>query len=77
MTGEPTAMQLAAAVRETACSELRRGASGDRSLRAPGSEPGSDGGVSDQWAGRQQGNDRGACMRRSSATATTALRTDW
>jgi hypothetical protein len=39
MTGEPTAMQLAAAVQETACSELRRGASGDRSLRAPGSEP--------------------------------------
>jgi hypothetical protein len=31
MTGEPTAMQLAAAVPETACSELWRGASGDRS----------------------------------------------
>jgi hypothetical protein len=31
MTGEPTAMQLAAAVQETACSELWRGASGDRS----------------------------------------------
>jgi len=44
--------------------------------RAPGSEPGSDGGVSDQRAGRQRGNDHGACTRRSSTTATTALRTD-
>jgi hypothetical protein len=32
MTGEPTAMQLAAAAQETACSKPQRGASGDRSL---------------------------------------------
>jgi len=31
MTGEPTAMQLAAAVQETACRELWRGASADGS----------------------------------------------
>ncbi|MGA8727858.1 MAG: hypothetical protein WB608_03840 [Terracidiphilus sp.] len=39
MTGEPTAVQLAAAVQETACSELWRGASGDRSLGLPDRSP--------------------------------------